>query len=204
MMRRAVDILVSAFVLLLLLPIFLLIIVAVRFDSSGPAFYRAPRVGKDGRLFRMLKFRSMVVNADRRGPSVTGKNDARITRVGHFLRATKLDEIPQFWNVFIGDMTLIGPRPEAPEIVKRYKPEQTPILAVKPGITGPGAIACTSDDSMAVLGGESADEYYVNHVLDRRLALDAEYVRNRSLLTDLALIAKTCELMLRALTSKPA
>lgn len=204
MIRRAVDILISALVLLLLLPVFLAIIIAVRFDSRGPAFYRASRVGKDGRLFRMLKFRSMVVNADRRGPAVTSNNDARITQVGGFLRATKLDEIPQFWNVFVGDMTLIGPRPEAPEIVKRYKPDQTPILSVKPGITGPGAIACTSDDSLAVLGSESADEYYVNHVLDRRLALDAEYVRNRSLLTDLALIAKTCEVMLRAVTSKPA
>jgi lipopolysaccharide/colanic/teichoic acid biosynthesis glycosyltransferase len=204
MIRRAFDILVSAAVLVFFSPIFLAVFLAIRLDSPGGAIYRAHRVGKDGRPFQMIKFRSMVLGADRLGPSVTARADARITSVGHFLRATKLDEMPQFWNVLVGDMTLIGPRPEAPEIVERYTPDQASILSVKPGLTGPGAIACTVDESMAVEGGDAADNYYVNHVLERRLALDAEYARNRNVGTDLVLLGKTCQLMLRALIRKPA
>lgn len=203
MMRRVVDIVVSAVILILLSPLFLAIAIVIRLDSSGGAIYNAWRVGKDGRRFRMVKFRSMVQDADRRGPAVTSGNDSRITRIGHFLRATKLDELPQFWNVFAGDMTLVGPRPEAPQIVDQYTPEQVHILSVKPGLTGPGAIACSVDSSMAVLEGEGADRYYIQHVLDRRLALDEEYVRSRNASTDLVLIGKTCQLMLRALTRKP-
>jgi lipopolysaccharide/colanic/teichoic acid biosynthesis glycosyltransferase len=204
MIRRVIDIVVSAIVLILLSPLFVAIIIAIRLDSAGGAIYRASRVGKDGCRFRMIKFRSMVVDADRHGPSVTSAGDKRVTRVGRFLRATKLDEVPQFWNVLVGDMTIVGPRPEAPEIVKRYTSEQARILAEKPGLTGPGAIACSMDDSMAVMGGDGADEYYIDHVLDRRLALDAEYVRSRNAVTDLTLIGKTCQLMFRALTRKPA
>lgn len=204
MIRRVIDIVVAATVLLLLSPVFVAIIIAIRLDSPGRAIYYASRVGKDGRRFRMVKFRSMVVGADRHGPSVTSTGDSRITRVGQFLRSTKLDEVPQFWNVLVGDMTLVGPRPEAPAIVEHYTSEQASILSVKPGLTGPGAIACTIDQSMAVLGGDSADDYYIDHILNRRLALDAEYVRSRNAVTDIALIGKTCQLMLRALTRKPA
>jgi lipopolysaccharide/colanic/teichoic acid biosynthesis glycosyltransferase len=202
MIRRIVDIVVSALVLILLSPLFIAIVISVWLNSPGGAFYRASRVGKDGRRFQMIKFRSMFVGADRHGPAVTSSEDDRITGVGHFLRATKLDEVPQFWNVLTGDMTLVGPRPEAPEIVEQYTNEQASILSVKPGLTGPGAIACSIDDSMAVKGGDGAERYYIDHVLDRRLALDAGYVRSRNALTDLALIGKTCQLMLRALTRK--
>jgi lipopolysaccharide/colanic/teichoic acid biosynthesis glycosyltransferase len=205
MVRRIIDIVVSAAVLALLTPLFTFVAIAVAWDSSGGAFYRAWRVGKDGRQFRMLKFRSMVAHADRNGSAVTGTSDPRITRVGHFLRATKFDELPQFWNVLIGDMTLVGPRPEAPQFVKFYTPEQqTQILSVKPGLAGPGAISCTIDESMAVAGGSDADRYYVGHVLERRLAMDAEYVRNRTVARDLALIGRTCQLMVRALFKRPA
>jgi lipopolysaccharide/colanic/teichoic acid biosynthesis glycosyltransferase len=204
MIRRVIDIVVSAVVLMLLSPLFVAILIAIQIDSPGGAIYRAWRVGEDGRRFRMIKFRSMFVGADRHGPAVTRSGDDRITRVGHFLRATKLDEVPQFWNVLAGDMTLVGPRPEAPEIVEQYTPEQARILSVKPGLTGPGAIACSIDESMAVQGADGAERYYIDHVLDRRLALDADYVRSRNAFTDLALIGKTCQLMLRALTRKPA
>lgn len=177
---------------------------AIRLDSPGDVIYRAWRVGRGGRRFRMLKFRSMVADADRRGSAVTSAGDNRITPVGHFLRATKLDEFPQFWNVFKGEMTLIGPRPEAPEIVELYTPEQQRILSVKPGLTGPGAISCTVDESMTIPDVGDSAQYYCDHVLARRLKLDADYIRNRSAATDLALISRTVGLMFRALIRKPA
>src|SRR5215469_6186943 len=199
MIRRLVDIIVASLVLIILLPVFVLVGLAIQLDSPGNPLYRGCRAGKDGRLFRMLKFRSMVVNADRNGSAVTGKIDPRITRVGRFIRKTKIDEFPQFWNVLIGDMTLIGPRPEAPSIVELYTPEQRHVLSVKPGLTGPSQISCTEDESMAVLSSKAAERYYIQNVLERRLAIDAEYIRNRSLNGDLALIAQTIGLMLRAL-----
>jgi len=202
--RRAVDIVVSGIVLILLSPILLAIAIAIRLDSSGGAIYRSWRVGRNGRHFRMMKFRSMIAEADRAGPAITSSADARITRIGHFLRATKLDELPQFWNVLTGDMTLVGPRPETPAIVDRYTSEQARILSAKPGLTGPGAISCSVDDSMAVLGGEEAEQYYLEHVLERRLALDADYIRDRNFLNDIALILRTCRLMVHALIRKSA
>jgi len=199
MIRRLADIVVSSLVLIILSPVFVLVSVAIRLDSPGNPLYRGWRVGKDGRLFRMLKFRSMITNTDCSGSAVTGKNDPRITKVGHFIRKTKLDEFPQFWNVLVGDMTLIGPRPEAPSIVELYTSEQRRVLSVKPGLTGPSQISCTEDESMAVLSSEAAERYYIQHVLERRLAMDAEYIRNRSLTSDLSLIGQTMGLMLRAL-----
>jgi len=199
MIRRLADIVVSSLVLIILSPVFVLVSVAIRLDSPGNPLYRGWRVGKDGRLFRMLKFRSMITNTDCSGSAVTGKNDPRITKVGHFIRKTKLDEFPQFWNVLVGDMTLIGPRPEAPSIVELYTSEQRRVLSVKPGLTGPSQISCTEDESMAVLSSEAAERYYIQHVLERRLAMDAEYIRNRGLTSDLSLIGQTMGLMLRAL-----
>jgi lipopolysaccharide/colanic/teichoic acid biosynthesis glycosyltransferase len=198
MTRRIIDVLVSSLVLIFCLPVLLLVAVAIRLDSPGSVIYRGWRIGKDARRFRMLKFRSMVVDADRSGPAVTSKVDPRITSVGRFLRATKLDEFPQFWNVLIGDMTLIGPRPEAPEIVALYTDEQRRVLSVQPGLTGPSQISCTVDESMAVLSSEAAEKYYLQHILDRRLAIDADYIRNRSLSSDLALIGRTMGLIVRA------
>lgn len=204
MIRRLVDILISGVVLLLLNPLFLLIALAIRLDSPGKAIYRGWRVGKDGQRFQMLKFRSMVANADSQGPSVSGKDDKRVTKIGRFLRASKLDEFPQFWNVFKGEMTLIGPRPESPDIVEQYSARQKQILSVKPGLTGPSQLSCSEDESMAILSTESADDYYIRHVLDRRLAIDAEYIRNRSVLGDLSLVARTLALIFRVLLRKTA
>lgn len=197
MIRRVIDLVVSALVLLVFCPVFLVIAIAIRLDSQGSIIYGAWRIGKSGRRFQMFKFRSMVADADREGPAVSSREDVRITRVGRFLRATKLDEFPQFWNVLRGDMTLIGPRPETPEIVGLYTPEQLQILSVKPGMTGPSQISCSVDESMAVHGGESAEQFYVQNVLGRRLAMDAEYIRNRNAVRDLALVGKTVGLILR-------
>jgi lipopolysaccharide/colanic/teichoic acid biosynthesis glycosyltransferase len=202
--RRGIDILASAIVLLILSPLFLAIAIAVRLDSPGNAIYRAWRAGKGGRRFQMLKFRSMVSNASQTGPAITSAGDARITRVGRFLRASKLDEFPQFWNVLMGDMTLIGPRPEALEIVERYTTDQRWILSNKPGLTGPSQISCSVDESMAVRSADTAEEYYLQHVLGRRLEMDAEYFRNRSATRDLALVGRTLRLILRAMLQRTA
>jgi lipopolysaccharide/colanic/teichoic acid biosynthesis glycosyltransferase len=204
MMRRIVDILVSSFALVLCSPLFLAIAVAIRLDTTGNIIYRGWRVGKAGRRFQMLKFRSMVAGADRSGPAISSRADSRITRVGNFLRASKLDEFPQFWNVLKGDMTLIGPRPEAPEIVERYSPDQQRILSAKPGLTGPSQICCTVDESLAVRDGENAEDYYVHHILDRKLAMDAEYIQNRTAWNDLALVGKTIGVMLRGIVQRVA
>lgn len=203
-MRRLVDILVSAIVLILLSPLFLAIAVAIRLDTTGNIIYRGWRVGKGGRRFKMLKFRSMIAAAVRHGPSISNVADGRITRVGQFLRASKLDEFPQFWNVLKGDMTLIGPRPEAPEIVDRYTPDQRRILSAKPGLTGPSQISCTVDESMAVRGGENAEDFYVHHVLSRKLAMDAEYIQNRSARNDIALIGRTLGVIVRGIIQRAA
>jgi len=199
-----VDIFVSAIVLILLSPLFLAIAITIRLDTPGNIIYRGWRVGKGGRRFQMLKFRSMIANAHRNGPSISSVADNRITRVGQFLRASKLDEFPQFWNVLKGDMTLIGPRPEAPEIVDRYTLDQQRILSAKPGLTGPSQISCTVDESMAVRGGESAEEFYVHHVLGRRLAMDAEYIQNRSARKDIALIGRTLAVIIRGMIHRGA
>jgi lipopolysaccharide/colanic/teichoic acid biosynthesis glycosyltransferase len=198
MIRRLIDILVSLIVLILCLPVFLILAIAIRVDSPGNPIFRGWRIGKDGRRFRMLKFRSMAASADIGGPVVTSKVDARITRVGHLIRNTKLDEFPQFWNVLIGDMTLIGPRPESPEIVALYTSEQRRVLSVKPGLTGPSQISCTVDESMAVLSSEAAEKYYIQHILERRLKIDAEYIQNRHFFSDLALVGRTFALIVRA------
>ena len=198
LIRRCIDIVFSAVALIGLSPLFLIVAVAILADSRGSVVYRSRRVGKDGRLFHILKFRSMVADADQRGPAVTSRGDCRITRVGSFLRGTKLDELPQFWNVLKGDMTLFGPRPEAPEFVEFYSPDQRSILSEKPGLTGPSQISCNIYDSMAVLDSQAA-EYYIKHVLARRLAIDAEYLRTRSAMNDLILVGRTLGLMCRAL-----
>jgi lipopolysaccharide/colanic/teichoic acid biosynthesis glycosyltransferase len=196
--RRLVDISASGVALIFLSPLFLAIALAIRLSSPGGVVYRARRVGKDGQPFTMFKFRTMVANADRVGPSISGRADNRITPIGKFLRATKLDEIPQFWNVLKGDMTLIGPRPESPEMVKYYTSDQIHVLSVKPGLTGPSQISYTLDESMTVLKTDAAEEFYVNHVLQRRLTIDDMYIRSRSVGNDLAVVWQTLGLLAKA------
>jgi lipopolysaccharide/colanic/teichoic acid biosynthesis glycosyltransferase len=199
MTRRLIDILVSAIVLILMSPLFLAIAIAIRLDTPGKSIYRARRVGEAGRRFQMLKFRSMIADADRRGPAISSCADSRITRVGQFLRACKLDEFPQFWNVLKGDMTLIGPRPETPEIVDLYTKEQKRILRAKPGLTGPGQISCTMDESMAVREEARAEEFYIKNVLDRKLAMDVEYFEKRTVRNDIALVGRTIGVIFRGI-----
>ena len=201
MMRRIVDVAVAVFGLALLTPVLLPIAILVWLDSPGGPFYGGMRVGKDGRLFRMWKFRTMAGGSDRLG-GITTSNDSRITRIGGHLRRTKLDELPQLFNLLTGDLTLVGPRAEVPQFVARYTIEQRAILAVKPGITGPGQIYYTTDQADSIPPGAVADEYYVEHLLDPKLQMDLEYLRGRTVASDLATVFATFGLLWHAFTGR--
>jgi lipopolysaccharide/colanic/teichoic acid biosynthesis glycosyltransferase len=194
MAKRALDLLISILGLLLLSPLLLLLALWIKLDSRGPVLYRGKRVGKDGRPFVMYKFRTMVLGAERTGPAVTYKDDPRITKAGRFLRRTKLDELPQFFNVLRGQMSLVGPRPEDPSYVAFYTPEQRLVLSVKPGITGPTQLQYR--DEASLLQGEGVDEEYVTRLMPQKLKLDLEYVRTRSLLLDLRILWQTATTLL--------
>jgi len=200
-MQRAIDILVATVVLLLLAPIFLIVSLMIVVESPGNPFYRGWRIGKDGKRFRMWKFRTMVTGADRMGGSIAAIGDPRITRVGQFLRATKIDELPQFFNLLLGDLTLVGPRPEDPAIVAHYTPEQMQTIKVKPGITGPGQIYYTTDQVESIPQDVSADEYYLEHLLEQKLRRDLDYLKGRTPLSDCQVVWQTIVLMARALAN---
>ena len=195
-MRRFVDILVALISLAALSPLLVAVMLAVCISSPGNPFYGGWRAGKDGRHFRMWKFRTMIGGAAKMGP-ITGKNDPRVTPLGRILRKTKLDELPQFFNLLLGDMTLVGPRPESPEIVALYTPSQRVVLAVKPGVTG--RVQLDSDDeSETIPEGVKAYDYYLTHLMDRKLRMDLDYLRGRTVLTDVKIVLATAGLMFRA------
>ena len=201
MMRRITDISVALVTLLLLSPVFVLTIIAVVVTSPGNPFYGGWRAGKDGVRFRMWKFRTMVKGADRMGGAITTQRDPRVTAVGHFLRATKIDELPQFFNLLAGDLTIVGPRPEDPNIADRYTPEQNETLKVKPGITGPGQLYYTTHQASTVPEGANAEEYYIEHLLGPKLRIDLEYLRRRTAWSDCGVVLETIAVMFRALTN---
>lgn len=184
MVKRLLDLGFSLVALVLLLPVFLLVAFAVKLDSPGPVFYAQERAGRRGKTFRILKFRSMVVDAERHGPLVTGNADPRVTRVGRLLRLLKIDELPQLINVLKGDMSLVGPRPEIPAIVEQYTEEQRNVLDVKPGITGPTQLAWIGE-SDTFPPGVDVYEHYTKQFMQEKLKSDLEYVRTRSLAGDL-------------------
>ena len=189
MLKRTFDLIVSLVALIVLSPLFVVIAVLVKLDSPGPAFYRAERIGRGGRPFRMYKFRTMVVGADRAGPAITCKDDPRITRLGRLLRRTKLDELPQLLNVLRGEMSLVGPRPEAPRYVALYSPQQREVLKARPGITGLAQLAYIHEEEL--LNPANLDRDYVRVLLPRKLALDLEYVNGRCFLLDLKILLWT-------------
>jgi lipopolysaccharide/colanic/teichoic acid biosynthesis glycosyltransferase len=201
MIQRTVDIVAAAVVLVLLSPLFAVVCIAILLGSSGNPFYGGWRIGKDGTRFRMWKFRTMVVNADRIGGAITAPRDPRITRVGSFLRATKLDELPQFFNLLMGELTLVGPRPEDPDIVERYTPAQRETLKVKPGITGPGQIFYTTDQAATIPQGVDTQQFYIDHLLAEKLQIDLDYLKRRNAWSDLGVVFQTVALMGRALAN---
>jgi lipopolysaccharide/colanic/teichoic acid biosynthesis glycosyltransferase len=159
-------------------------------------FYGGRRAGKDGRNFRMWKFRTMIAGAAKMGP-ITGKNDPRVTPLGRILRKTKLDELPQFFNLLLGDMTLVGPRPESPEIVALYTPSQRVVLAVKPGVTGKVQLD-SDDESETIPEGVQAYDYYLTHLMDRKLRMDLDYLRGAPSSRTSKIVLATAGLVFRA------
>jgi lipopolysaccharide/colanic/teichoic acid biosynthesis glycosyltransferase len=200
-MRRLLDVVIALLVLPLLSPVFLLVSLAVVLETPGGPFYAARRIGKGGKPFRMWKFRSMVSNADRIGAAITVGHDSRITRVGWFLRKTKLDELPQVLNLLAGDLTLVGPRPEDPGIIEEYTPEQRKVLEVKPGITGPTQLRYTVLEAELISEAEDPARFYVDKLLNDKVRLDLEYIKRQTFFSDCFVVFQTLVLIARVLTS---
>lgn len=188
--KRTMDAAVSSVALVLLSPVLLLIAILVRLSSSGPALYWQIRVGRNGRLFRIVKFRSMAWNSERNGRGVTAAGDDRVTRLGAILRKLKIDELPQLWNVLRGEMSLVGPRPELPIYVQDYTPSQLQVLNVSPGITDPASIAYRHEEQI-LSSSPDPDALYRDVVLPHKLDLNLDYIRRMSFSLDIALLFKT-------------
>jgi len=187
--KRAFDAAASVIGLIVLSPLFIILAVVVKSTSEGPVFYRPERTGRYGVPFRIWKYRTMVVDADKIGGGSTAKDDPRITRVGGFLRKYKLDELPQLLNVLAGEMSLVGPRPELPQYTALYDGEEKLILSVRPGITDYASIEFS--DLAEVLGSKNADQVYETDVLWKKNQMRLKYVRERSFSRDLGLIFRT-------------
>ena len=201
--KRGFDALVALMVLVFLAPLYGLIALAIRRDSPGPVFYRGARLGRNGKEFMMLKFRTMYETpASYQGPKVTAQDDPRITPLGHWLRATKLNELPQFWNVLKGEMSLVGPRPEDPSIGRSWPQDvRKEILAVRPGITSPASIEYRNEEGL--LTSRSVMAKYMQELAPDKLRLDQLYVRHSSLALDLDVLLWTFLLLLPRLRSYP-
>lgn len=189
-MKRLFDIIASCCGLLFLSPLFLVLAIWIKLDSKGPVFYKQSRVGQYNKDFMLYKFRSMRVGSDKKGLITVGNRDPRITRSGYFIRKYKLDEFPQLINVFIGNMSLVGPRPEVRKYVDLYTEEQMHVLDVKPGITDLASIRYRNENEI-LENAENPDEYYINVVMQDKLKINLEYVSNHSLWYDITLIFKT-------------
>lgn len=190
LLKRTFDLLASSLGLLLLSPLFLVLAIWIKFDSRGPVFYRQVRVGKGNRDFRLFKFRSMRVGSDKKGLITVGGHDPRITRSGYYIRKYKLDELPQLINVFTGDMSLVGPRPEVRKYVDLYTPEQMHVLDVRPGITDLASIRYRNENEL-LEKVDDPDQYYTDVIMQDKLQLNLEYVQKQSFWFDLQLIFKT-------------
>lgn len=189
-MKRIFDIVASGLGLLVLSPLFLIIAIWIKLDSPGPVFYRQVRVGRHNKDFRIFKLRSMRVGSDKGSLVTIGGHDPRVTRSGYFIRKFKIDELPQLINVFIGDMSLVGPRPEVRHYVNYWTPEQMHVLDVRPGITDPASIKFRNENEL-MEKAESPEDYYINVIMQEKIKLYLEYVRNASFWYDIQLIFKT-------------
>lgn len=201
-LRRGLDIIAAAFGLLILWPTFILVSIAIVRDTPGPVFYRAKRAGLNGRPFNMLKFRTMYEDArSYAGPAITAQGDDRITPFGAWLRGTKINELPQLWNVLVGDMSLVGPRPENYEITLKWPSElRDDILSVRPGITSPATV--TFHDEESKLHQSNLMDDYLGSILPSKLRLDALYLRHRTVLTDLDVIFSTFMILIPRLRER--
>ena len=190
MIKRLFDIGISLIALIMLLPLFILIAIAIKINSRGSAFYKQTRVGKDGNEFELFKFRTMYINSDRAGLLTIGSKDYRITSVGYWLRKYKLDELPQLLNVLKGDMSFVGPRPEVRKYVNLYTPAQLRVLSVKPGVTDWASIKYF-DENDILAGSDDPEDMYINVIVPSKISKNLEYIDNQDLFMDLKIILST-------------
>ena len=195
MLKRIFDITLSLFGLIILLPFMLIIAILIKLDSKGPVFFKQIRVTKNGREFKIFKYRTMRVGSDKYSQITVGK-DNRITKIGAFLRKYKLDEIPQLINVFIGDMSLVGPRPEVPKYVALYTKEQKEILKVRAGITDYASIEF-SDENDLLASEEDPEKAYIEKIMPKKIELNKKYILEISILTDIKIILLTIKKILK-------
>ncbi len=189
-MKRLFDVIASGLGLIVLSPLFLVLAIWIKCDSDGPVFYRQLRVGRNNKDFRIFKFRSMRVGADKGSLVTIGGHDPRITRSGYFIRKFKFDELPQLINVFVGDMSLVGPRPEVRHYVNYWTPEQMHVLDVRPGITDPASIKFRNENEL-MEQADDPEKYYIEVIMQEKIRLYLDYVSKHSFLYDIALIFKT-------------
>lgn len=189
-MKRIIDIIASGCGLLVLSPIFLILAIWIKLDSKGPVFYRQVRVGKNGKDFRIFKFRSMVINADKGSLITVGGRDPRVTRSGYYIRKYKLDELAQLINVFIGDMSIVGPRPEVRKYVDLYTEDQMKVLKVRPGITDYASIEYM-DENVLLEKSSDPDKTYIKEIMPAKIELNMRYINNPSLFEYFKLIFLT-------------
>lgn len=189
-MKRVFDLLVSTIMLLFLLPALAIIALLIKLDSAGPVFYLQERIGKDRLSFKIIKFRTMHVDADKKGLLTVGGRDPRVTRTGYILRKYKLDELPQLFNVLSGDMSLVGPRPEVKKYVDLYNQEQLKVLQIKPGITDFASIQY-SDENELLGKAENPEELYIREIMPEKLRLNRIYMKKMGFATDLQILFST-------------
>lgn len=195
MLKRIFDITLSLFGLIILLPFMLIIAILIKIDSKGPVFFKQIRVTKNGKEFKIFKYRTMRVGSDKYSQITVGK-DSRITKIGSFLRKYKLDEIPQLINVLIGDMSLVGPRPEVPKYVALYTDEQKEILKVRAGITDYASIEF-SDENDLLASEEEPEKAYIEKIMPKKIELNKKYLSKISILTDIKIILLTIKKILK-------
>jgi lipopolysaccharide/colanic/teichoic acid biosynthesis glycosyltransferase len=188
-LKRLFDFIAALLGLIVLSPLLMVVAVAIKLTSPGPVLHRARRVGMQGKLFTLYKFRSMVIGAGGIGPGITSKGDARITPTGRFLRNSKLDELPQLINVLKGEMSLVGPRPEDPRYVAQYTADQRAVLSVRPGITSAASVLYRHEEQL--LTGQDWEQLYLTEIMPRKIKTDLEYLSRRNLVSDIGLILRT-------------
>jgi lipopolysaccharide/colanic/teichoic acid biosynthesis glycosyltransferase len=195
-MTRFLDILIAGIGLLVLSPVLLIVALAIVIDNPGPVFYRQVRVGRYGRDFRILKFRSMRIGADKMSLITVGDRDPRVTRVGYYIRRYKLDELPQLWNVLTGDMSLVGPRPEVRKYVDLYTEEQKRVLSVRPGITDYASIEYV-DENRLLAESKDPDKTYIEEIMPQKIALNMRYINHPTVGEYLRILFLTAKAILR-------
>ena len=189
-MKRLFDIVFSLFLIALLIPLGLFLAIWIMIDDPGSPFFVQQRVGKNGKTFGLVKFRSMRKNAESKGQLTVGMKDNRITRSGYFIRKYKVDELPQLWNVFVGQMSVVGPRPEVPRYVAMYNEEQQRVLSIKPGITDYASILYVRENEI-LSKAENPEQSYIEEIMPAKLALNLKYVEEHSFFNDLKIIGQT-------------